>query len=55
MAANIDIQDELAYADDLLVISDSLEQLPKVIQILRVSLAREGLSLNEKRSAIIEF
>ena len=52
---NINLNDILAYADDLLIICDSIEQLKGVIKMLKEELKAIGLIMNSKKSAIVEF
>ncbi len=51
----INFEDILAYADDTLVICDSLQQVRKVIQTIREWTKANNLKLNEKKSGIVEF
>ncbi|HRP37859.1 MAG TPA: reverse transcriptase family protein, partial [Candidatus Dojkabacteria bacterium] len=53
--ANIDIEDLLYYADDLLTLCDSEEQLKKAINAIADWSERTGMLLNKKKSGIIIF
>jgi len=52
---NIDVEDLLAYADDILIIVDSLECLKETIDLLRRKCREFGLVINDKKSAVVEF
>ncbi len=45
----------LAYADDLLIICSSLEQLQRVIKCIKKWCTKNNIQLNEKKSGILEL
>lgn len=45
----------LGYADDLCVICDNLEEVSKVIEVVRNWSKNNNMRLNEKKSGIVEF
>ena len=51
----ISIEDLLVYADDILIIVDSLESLKQTIKFLRSMCCEFGLVINNKKSGIVEF
>ncbi|RZK11954.1 MAG: hypothetical protein EOO43_18985 [Flavobacterium sp.] len=51
----IDQEDLMAYADDLLVLCDSPDQLVAVTKTLKAEVQNLGLILNAKKSGIVEF
>ena len=53
--AGIDLEDLLYYADDLLTVCTSLEQIKKAIQIISDWSEKNGMLLNKKKSGIIIF
>ena len=53
--ADVNEEDLLGYADDLLVICTSLSQLRRVIQIINCWSEENNLQLNSKKSGIVEF
>jgi hypothetical protein len=48
-------EDRLFYADDVLLIATSTEQLEKAIRIVENWAGRNGMSLNKKKSGIVIF
>ena len=53
--ANIDLEDLLYYADDLLTLCDSIEQVKTAINIITDWSQRNGMLLNKKKSGIVIF
>ena len=53
--AGIDEEDMLGYADDLLILTTSLSQLKRVIQIIRDWCQGNNLKINAQKSGIVEF
>ena len=51
----IDEEDLLAYADDTLIICDSLSQVSSIIEVIRLWSGQNNMKLNEKKSGIVEF
>jgi len=49
------LEDLLGYADDLCVICDNLEEVSKVIEVVRNWSKNNNMRLNEKKSGIVEF
>jgi hypothetical protein len=54
-AAGIDKEDILAYADDILILCTSLNQIRMVIKLIREWSNENNLHLNEKKSGIVPF
>ena len=52
---HIDIEDLLAYADDTLIICESLEEVSRVLKQIRTWSQEYNMKLNEKKSGIVEF
>ena len=52
---SISAKDILAYADDTLVICESLEEAQRIIKTIRQWSAENSLKLNDKKSGIVEF
>ena len=53
--ANIDLEDLLYYADDLLTICTSVEQIKKAINVISEWSEKNGMLLNKKKSGIVIF
>jgi hypothetical protein len=53
--ADVPLEDLLGYADDLLILCSSQEQLRKAIRIIRKWSMENNLKLNERKSGIVEF
>jgi hypothetical protein len=53
--ANLDLEDLLYYADDLMTLCTSIEQVKKAIKIIEEWSERNGMSLNKKKSGIVIF
>ena len=53
--ANLDLEDLLYYADDLMTLCTSIEQVKKAIKIIEEWSERNGMSLNKKKSGIVVF
>jgi hypothetical protein len=53
--ANLDLEDLLYYADDLLTLCTSIDQVKKAIQVISEWSERNGMSLNKKKSGIVIF
>ena len=53
--AGISLEDLLFYADDLLTLCDTQEQLAKCIQVIEKWSKDNGMLLNKKKSAIVIF
>ena len=53
--AGLDLEDLSAYADDHLIICDSLEQLRASIQVTKNWCDKSGISLNPRKSGILEI
>lgn len=51
----VQIDDILAYADDLLIICTSIQQLRKVIATIKKWCRKNNIQLNEKKSGIVEL
>jgi len=51
----VNMEDILAYADDVLVLCTSLYELRKVIEVIRTWSSENNLKLNEKKSGIVAF
>ena len=49
------IEDIMAYADDILILCTSIEQLKAVINVIRIWSTENNLHLNPNKSGIIEF
>jgi len=54
-AYGVNMEDILAYADDVLVLCTSIHELRKVIEIVRKWSSENNLKLNEKKSGIVPF
>ena len=48
-------EDILAYADDIMVICDSVDQVRRVIQVIREWSGQNNMKLNKKKSGVVEF
>jgi retron-type reverse transcriptase len=53
--ANLDLEDLLYYADDLMTLCTSIEQVKTAIKIIEEWSERNGMSLNKKKSGIVVF
>ena len=53
--ANINLMDILMYADDILTICSSIEQVRKAIKIIDSWCERNGMTLNKRKSGIVVF
>ena len=53
--ADINLEDLLYYADDLLILCLTTEQIRKAIKIITQWSERNGMSLNKKKSGIVVF
>jgi len=53
--ADINLEDLLLYADDILTICSSVAQLELAITIIESWCERDGMSLNKKKSGIVVF
>jgi len=51
----IDMEDLLGYADDTLILCNSLEEVTKVINTIRTWSLENNMKLNEKKSGLVEF
>ncbi|HRP37546.1 MAG TPA: reverse transcriptase domain-containing protein, partial [Candidatus Dojkabacteria bacterium] len=52
---HFDKKDLLAYADDVLIICDSLESVRNAIEIIKDWSLKNNMKLNKKKSGIVEF
>ena len=52
---DISIEDLLGYADDLCIICDNLDQVSRVINLVRIWSKDNKMRLNERKSGIVEF
>ena len=52
---HINLEDLLGYADDTLVICDTLEEVSRVIKTIRDWSQEHNMKLNEKKSGLVEF
>ena len=52
---DISLEDLLYYADDLLALCTSMEQVKKVIKVISDWSSRNGMQLNKKKSEIVIF
>ncbi len=52
---NMSLEDILSYADDLLIICDSIELLKSTLQVIQIWSEENNLKLNPNKSGIIEF
>lgn len=53
--ADMNLEDVLLYADDVMTICTSMEQMKKCIEVIENWSKRNGMSLNKKKSGIITF
>ena len=54
-SAGVSLEDILMYADDILTLCTSLEQLRQCIDLIDKWAASNGMSLNKSKSGIIPF